>query len=139
MSAASAYTMENVINSLLRGEPFPVPTDVYVALHTSNPGVSGGNEVQTTSWPSYRRMDSTEGGALADAWSAPDGGVSRNQHQMIYPVYDGTGALTVTHFSLWDASEGGNMLMFAPLTSSRTIQTADVFVLDIEKLTVRVL
>jgi hypothetical protein len=113
-----------------------------VALHTANPGESAGdNEVTTGAWPAYVRMDSAAGGALSAAWSDPSlaDGVSKNQNQLLYPVYNGASNLTVTHFSLWDAASGGNFLVGAALSTARTIQPSDVFVIDIEKLTVRVL
>lgn len=139
MAAASNYLENMIINSVLRGQSFAVPTDVYVALHTGNPNETGANEVNTTVWPSYVRMDSTDNGALEDAWSTPDNGVSKNQKQLIFPVYNGASSLTITHFSLFDAATGGNMLVGAQLDTARTIQAGDVFVVDIEKLTVQVL
>ncbi len=36
MSAASNYTEANVINALLRGVTFPVPSATYVSLHTGD-------------------------------------------------------------------------------------------------------
>ena len=54
-------------------------------------------------------------------------------------MFDGSGPLTVTHFSIWDAATAGNMLTYAPLSSSRTINVGDVFVVDAQKLTASVL
>lgn len=139
MAAASNYLENMIVNSVLRGQSFTVPTEVYVALHTGNPNETGANEVDNTAWPSYNRMDSKQGDTLENAWSAPNNGVSRNQKQLIFPVYNGTGSLTITHFSLFNAETGGQMLVGAALDTSRTIQAGDVFVVDIEKLTVQVL
>ena len=80
-----------------------------------------------------------KGGAQADAWTAPSDGVVMNALQLLWAMYDGAGPLTVTHFSIWDASTGGNMLVYAPLASSRTINPGDVFVADTQKLTAQVL
>lgn len=140
MSAASNYLENNIINATLRGSAFPTPTSVYVSLHTGNPNDTGANEVNTTQWPSYARQDSTKGqGTLAQAWTAPSNGVTKNTKQLIFPVYNGSGNLTITHFGLFDAATGGNLLIAAPLDQSRIIQPGDVFVVDIEKLTVQVL
>jgi hypothetical protein len=65
--------------------------------------------------------------------------VVKNSQQLIYPMYDGAAALTVTHFSVWDAPTGGNLLFAAPLASSRTINNGDVFVADAQKLTAQML
>ena len=43
---------------------------------------------------------------------------------------------TITHAAIFDASTGGNMLAWAPLTTSRTINDGDVFRIPAESLTV---
>lgn len=139
MSAASNYLENNLINLICRGITFTPPASTYVALHTSNPGETGANEVSTAAYPAYVRKDAANGGAQADAWTAPSDGVVKNALQLIYPMYDGAGPLTVTHFSVWDAPTGGNLLFYAPLASSRTINPSDVFVADAQKLTAQVL
>lgn len=140
MAAASDYVENMVINSLLRGKPFTVPGSVYIALHTGNPNEVGANEVTTTEWPAYVRRDSTDStGNLEDSWSAPNNGESKNLKQIIFPVYNGSGSLTLTHWSLFDSSSSGEMLVGASLDATRTIQPGDVFVVDIEKLIVRVM
>lgn len=136
MSAASNYTEENVINALLRGVTFPLPTTIYVGLHTANPTDAGGNEVSTGNWPAYVRKDAAVGGAIASGWDAPTDGVTQNAKQIVYPGMDGVADVTVTHWALYDAPTGGNMLAHAALQTSRTLQTGDVFVFDIGAMTV---
>jgi hypothetical protein len=135
MSAASNYTENNVINSLLRGVAFPLPAKTYVSLHTANPGEAGGNEVTVGDFPAYVRREAEQGGAIGTGWSAPSDGVSRNAKQLTYPGFDGAAPVTVTHWAVYDASTGGNMLFYAPLQTSRQLQTGDVFVFDINALT----
>lgn len=139
MSAASNYLENALINAICRGVAFTSPAKTYVALHTANPGDTGASEVTTTAYPAYARQDAAKGGAQANAWTAPTDGVVKNAMQLIYPMYDGAAALTVTHFSVWDAPTGGNLLFAAPLASSRTINNGDVFVADAQKLTAQVL
>lgn len=136
MSAASNYTEENVINAVLRGVAFPIPTGIYVSLHTADPTDAGGNEVDTTAWPAYVRKDAAVGGAIASGWEAPTDGVTTNAKQILYPGMNGTGNVTVSHWAIYDADTGGNMLAHAPLQTSRTLQPGDVFVFDIGSLTV---
>lgn len=139
MSAASNYLESKIINLVCRGVAFTPPAKTYVALHTANPGDTGAGEVTTTAYPAYVRQDAAKGGAQADAWVETDNGVVKNALQLLYAMYDGAGPLTVTHFSVWDAATGGNMLVSAPLASSRTINPGDVLVVDAQKLTARVL
>lgn len=136
MSAASNYTETNVINALLRGVAFPLPAAIYVGLHTASPTDAGGNEVSTANWPAYVRKDAAVGGAIATGWAAPTDGVTTNLKQVVYPGMNGDNPVTVTHWALYDAATGGNMLAHAPLQTSRTLQTGDVFVFDVGALTV---
>jgi hypothetical protein len=139
MSAASNFLENAVIESTLRGAAFPTISKVYVALHTSDPTDAGGEEVTSAIWPSYARQDAAKGGWISAGWTAAVDGVSKNALQLIFPVFDGAADLTVTHFSLHDASTGGNMLVHAPLLAQRTVQNGDVFVVDTQKLTVQCL
>ena len=137
MSAASNYTENNVINALLRGVEFPLPTKTYLSLHTANPGESGGNEVSTTNWPSYVRKDAANGDNIEDGWNAASDGTTTNAQQVLYPSHNGASAITITHWAIYDAATGGNMLVYAPLNTSRTLQPGDVFVFDAGALTVQ--
>ena len=140
MAAATDYTENNIVNSLLRGQEFPVPAAIYVALHTGSPGEGGAaNEVATAAWPSYVRKDAADGDAIETGWEEPNDGVSRNLKQIVYPVYDGSGDITVSHFSIKDAETGGNTLVHAALNAPRTLSPGDVFVIDVHRLTVQVL
>lgn len=138
MSAASNYTEANVINALLRGVAFPLPSHTYVGLHTADPTDAGGNEVSLTDWPAYARKQAEAGGAIGSGWSDPGAtsGQSKNANQLTFPGMDGLSNVTVTHWAVYDAVTGGNMLFYAPLQTSRTLQTGDVFVFDINSLTV---
>lgn len=137
MSAASNYTENNVINALLRGVAFPLPTGTYLSLHTANPGESGGNEVSTGNWPSYVRKDAANGAAIDTGWNSPADGVTTNAQQVLYPSHNGASAITITHWAVFDAPTGGNMLAYAPLNTPRTLQPGDVFVFDAGALTVQ--
>ena len=136
MSAASNYTEANVINAPLRGVTFPLPSTVYVSLHTANPGEAGGNEVSTTNWPAYVRKDAAVGGAINTGWAAPTDGVTTNSKQITYPGMNGASNVTVSHWALYDAATSGNLLAYGALQTSRTLQPGDVFVFDIGALTV---
>lgn len=137
MSAASNYTETNVINALLRGVAFPLPAKTFLSLHTANPGEAGGSEVATASWPSYVRKDAANGGAIATGWGAPADGTTTNAQQILYPSSNAASAVTITHWAIYDAATGGNLLAYAPLNTPRTLQPGDVFVFDAGALTVQ--
>lgn len=136
MSAASNYTEENVINALLRGVAFPLPSKTYVSLHTASPGEAGGNEVTTGAFPAYVRKEAEAGGLIGSGWSAPVDGLTRNAKQLVYPSHNGAASILVTHWAVYDAATGGNLLFYAPLATNRDLQVGDVFVFDVNALTV---
>lgn len=140
MSAASNYTEKNILNAMLRGVAYPLPTQTYVSLHTGSPSEDGStNEVSTGTWPGYVRRQAEQGSAIGTGWVAPAAGdtsVSTNAKQITYPVQDGVVDVTVTHMAVWDAASGGNMLTYAILDAARTLSPLDVLVFDIGQLSV---
>lgn len=140
MSAASNYTETNTISAMLRGVAFPLPTGTYISLHTGAPGEDGTqNEVSLSAWPAYVRKHAEDGGAIGTGWSDPLDGVSTNLKQILYPSNNGVSGVTVTHFALWDAATAGNCLTHAQLNEARTLLPGDVFVFDIETITIQML
>lgn len=139
MTAASNYTEKNLLSAVFRGITFPVPTGTYIALHTADPGEDGTTaEVSTATWPGYVRRHAEQGGAIGSGWSAPAAGdtsETKNAKQITFPVQDGTGAVIVTHMSVWDAASGGNLLSKTVLDSARTVNPLDVLVFDINQIT----
>lgn len=137
--SASRHTVENIINALMRGQPFQAPAELWISLHTADPGDDGDHEVDLAAWPSYVRRDSLEGDTMGAAWSAPDvEGITWNQKQMIFPVFDGASDITITYFGIWDASNAGTFLTSGQLTTPRAIGPSQVFVADTDKLGVKV-
>jgi hypothetical protein len=139
MSAASDYLENALANAVLRGVAFTSPTKTYISLHTASPGDTGANEVSLAAFPAYLRKDAALGAAQSAAWTAASGGQSKNALQLIYAVFDGASPITITHFGVWDALTAGNSLLNGALAASRTLNPGDVFVIDVQKLTVTVL
>lgn len=140
MSAASDYLENKIYNAILRNTALTPPSKVYVALHTAAPGDTGANEVTAALFPAYARQDAAKGNAdPSTGWTAPSNGVGKNALQLIFPVFDGAAPITVTHYTLWDAASGGNCLISGQFAASRTLNNGDVFVIDVQKITVSVL
>lgn len=134
-SNASTYTRTNLLNALLRGVAFPLPANTYVSLHTADPGATGANEETVANFPAYARRKA-ETAAIGTGWGAPSGDASKNSNQLTFPGMNGGAAQTVTHWGLWDAATGGNFLTGGPLQTARTLQVGDVFVFDVNSITV---
>jgi hypothetical protein len=139
MPVASAYTKDNIINTLLRGVPFPVPPGSFLSLHTGDPGDTGANEVTLVNWPSYVRRDANGGQAMGTGWSASTNGqgLSQNANQVLWPSMNGGALVQIGWFGVWDSASSGKFLLGAPLYASKGLNPGDVFVFDIQSLTVR--
>jgi hypothetical protein len=93
-----------------------MPT-AYVGLYTAAPSDSGGGTEVTGG--SYARK-STAG---AD-WNAASGGSTSNANAITFVTATGNWG-TVTHFGLFDAATSGNLLRWAALGTSKSINTGD--------------
>ena len=133
---ASTYTRNNVLNGALRGVTYPMPTGTYVSLHTADPGVTGANEVSLVAWPGYLRRHAENGAAIGTGWSESTAGETKNAKQITFPSNDGAGNVTVTHFGVWDAISGGNLISSGALNTPITLAVGDVQVFDVNALTI---
>ncbi len=88
-------------------------TNLYVSLHTADPGEAGSQTTSEAAYTSYARVAvaRTTGG-----WSAPSGGVTGPVANIDFPAGTG-GSGTVTHFGIGLASSGtGTLLMSGTVT-----------------------
>lgn len=116
MAAMSNYLETALVNAVLRNTSYTSPTTVYVGLFTSDPTDAGsGTEV---SGGSYARK--------AMAFSSPSNGATSNSSAVEFDQATASWG-TVTHFGLFDASSSGNLLLHGALTTSKTIDSGDVF------------
>lgn len=105
------------------------PATVYCGLFSAAPTVSsGGTEL---SGGGYARVAKTNNAA-----NFPDAvaGAKSNGTAITFPTASGAQG-TATHFGWFDASTGGNLLDFAPLTTSKVIGSGDVAEFAIGQLT----
>lgn len=116
MSQMSNYLENALINATLRATTFTAPATVYLALYTTDPtDADTGTEV---SGGSYARQSITFG--------SPSNGVSTNSADITFPTATGSWG-TVAYVGIRDASTTGNLLYHAPLTTSKAIDTGDIF------------
>jgi len=125
---ASTAAANSILNHLLRGVAMSTPDKIFVSLHTSNPGLNGSNEVTTSKWPSYVRSDA---GTAANK-------KTKNAKQILWPPYNGSGTITITHLGIWTAQTGGVFLMSGALSSAKTLSPSDEIVIHVNALTVEV-
>lgn len=128
MSSFTDYTENLVLNWLLTTNSATRPTAWYVGLFTAAPSdTGGGTEVsgngyarEATGTISVSGTDTTATNAAAIEFDPASGGNWG----------------TITHAAIFDASTSGNMIAWAQLTTSRTINDGDVFRIPAGSLTV---
>lgn len=118
MAEMSNYLENALINATLRNTSYTSPTTVYVGLFTSDPTDAGSGTEVSTSGTSYARTAVTFG--------APSNGVTTSNADCTFPQATASWG-TVTHIGIYDASTSGNLLYHTPLTTSKTIDTGDIF------------
>lgn len=121
MGAKTNYLEDEVIKHIFRTGSFTKPTGLHVALFTAAPGEAGGGTEVTGG--SYARVNHAPGDAN---WAATSGGngTTSNAAAITFPAPTANWG-TVTHWGVFDASTGGNLLIYAALTVSKTINNGD--------------
>jgi len=116
MAELSNYLENKLLDHILKNVSYTSPTTVYVGLFTNDPGDTGsGTEV---SGGSYARKNLSV--------TTASGGVVTSSADVTFDQATGNWG-TITHIALFDAITSGNLLMHTALTTSKTIETGDIF------------
>ena len=129
MSQASDYLENQLVDHLFRGATFAKPTTIYFALYTAAPSdsgggteVSGGSYARVAITPSNTNFNATQGGTSGA--SSGTSGNTTNAVAITFPAPTASWG-TVTHYGVFDASSGGNLLIWGALNTSKTINNGD--------------
>lgn len=94
-------------------------TDLYVSLHTANPGEAGSQSTSEAAYTSYARVAVVRSSA---GWTVT-GDTADNTAAITFPKATG-GSETETHVGIGTASSGaGNLLYSGALNSSLAVST----------------
>jgi hypothetical protein len=117
----SNYLEDRTIQATFRSGTPTKPTVLGVALFTAAPSDSGGGT--EVSGGSYARVDVPPSDSN---WAATSGsnGLTSNLSDITYAAPTANWG-TVTHFAVFDATTGGNMLYHGALTASKVINSGD--------------
>jgi hypothetical protein len=121
MAGFSTYLANSVAAYTLNGSPIVSISGRYFALFTADPtdAFTTANEV-SAAW--YARQST-------GAFSAPSSGVTYNLNTVQFPAVTGA-PVTITHIGIVDAVTGGNLLYSQALTTPKTLNINDVFVIS---------
>ncbi|MBS0336811.1 MAG: hypothetical protein JSS40_08385 [Proteobacteria bacterium] len=129
MPGKSTYLARAVLNHMLRTATLSKTGTDYISLHTADPTDANLTATELSiGVGGYSRV----GVSVADAsWSSPaTSGADEyvtNSNPITFgsPTADWAGGAAITHFGIYDASTGGNLLYSAPLGTSRTVLNGD--------------
>ena len=103
---------ENALLDTLGGTSFSV-ANTYLKLHTGDPGEDGTANAATEATRQAVTFGSASGGSLVSSATVTWTNVAATE--------------TVSHWSMWDASTGGNCLWYGALSGSASLQAGDTF------------
>ena len=141
MSAMSDFLENKFIDWFFRAQAIGItgataaagtgPATLYVGLLTTSPTDStGGTEVSGNAYArvaitsSLANWAGTQGAGTTSA-SSGSSGTTSNNNIVTFPTPTPSGWGTVVALGVYDASSGGNLLFYASLTISKTINAGD--------------
>jgi hypothetical protein len=111
----SNYLETELLDHVFTNSAYTAPSTLYLALFTAAPGeAGGGTEV------------SGSGYARQTAAFTVSGNTATNSGSIEFPTATGSYG-TVSHVGVFDASSSGNLLCYAALSTSKAIESGDVF------------
>lgn len=119
MSDAKSNYLENKVLDHFLGTASTASQTVYLALHIGDPtdtGTGGTGEISTAA-TGYARQ--------AVSFNSASGGSTTGPTSAKEFTANGSDWGTITHFALYDASTGGNMLYYGALTEDKLIEDGD--------------
>jgi hypothetical protein len=129
MSSFNDYTENLVLTFLFTTSTATRPTAWYVGLFTAAPSDTGGGTEVTGN--AYARKVT---GTMTVSGTTPT--AATNSAAIEFAAASGGNWGSIGWAAIFDASTGGNMLAWAPLTTSRTINDGDIFRIPASSLSV---
>ena len=106
-----------ILDHVFAGSAYTAPGTHYLALFTAAPGETGGGTEVSTSGTAYARQSVA---------FTTTGNTTSNTAAVEFPTATASFG-TVTHVGVFDAATAGNLMAYATLSSSKAIDTGDVF------------
>lgn len=140
MAALSDFLENRIVDFIFRGQALGItgasaaagtgPTSLFVGLFTANPTdsgggteVTGGAYARVTVASNLTNWAGTQAAASTVASSGTSGTTSNNA-AITFPTPTANWGV-VTGFGIFDASTGGNLLIWGALTTSKTVNNGD--------------
>jgi hypothetical protein len=111
MTTVSPGLRESILGKVLLGADFVSP-EVWLSLHTADPGAAGDNEVRGGS---YKRLR---------VFFAVGRGYVQNNSSLEYRAMP---PASISHIGLWNQEAGGAFLFGGPVKEAKTLNGGDTF------------
>jgi len=109
----SNYAELKILEHTTGKTAWTIPTNVYVKLHTADAGEAGTTSAATETTRKVAAWASAASGSIATSATLEWTNVAATE--------------TYSHWSMWDASTGGNCLWTGALSSSAAVTAGDTF------------
>ena len=109
----SNYAELKLLDHVTGRAAFTSPTNVYLKLHTGDPGEDATNNAATETTRKVTSWSAASSGSIATSALVEWTNVSTTE--------------TYTHWSMWDASTAGNALWSGALSASAAVTAGDTF------------
>lgn len=130
MGMMTDYVENKIVDWMFRGQTFTPPASLYVGLLTAAPSdsaagteVTGGSYARVAVAGSLANWAGTQGAGTTVA-SSGNTATTSNNGAVTFPAPTANWGVA-THFGIYDAASAGNLLFYAALTSSKTINNGD--------------
>lgn len=129
MAGFTDYLEKKILDLIFSDTAYSVPATLYFGLFTVAPADDGTGGTEVTGG-SYARVSVTNNSTNFPAATEGDPSVKQNGTAITFPTATADWG-TVVAMGVWDASSGGNLLVWSPLTGTSYAYTAlassDVF------------
>jgi len=109
----SNYAELKILDHTTGRSAWTIPTNVYVKLHTADPGEAATSAAATETTRKVAAWATAASGAIATSATLEWTNVAATE--------------TYTHWSMWDASTAGNALWTGALSTSAAVTAGDTF------------
>ncbi len=126
MGSFSDYLEDEILDHVLKVGSYPVPSNIYIALSTADP-LDDGSGISEPAGGAYARVQ-------CNTWDAAALRTTRNTNSIGFPEATADWG-NITHFAIFDAVSGGNMLGHGTFATPRYValgQTYTIYAGDLE-------
>lgn len=122
MGSFSDYWEDKILNHIFGKDNYTPPT-ISAALSTADP-LDDASGLAEPAGNGYARVETS-----ASDWNTASDGSLDNAGDIIFPKATGSWG-TITHFALFDAATGGNMLAYGVLNPPKAVDSSYTAIFD---------